>query len=205
MVVLAGRMFSSRWLAFLALLLVAISLTSYCAAQRGAITAPRNLVELTDGAELIVHGFVIATRSEPHPQLPGLNTVVVTLTVRETLKGRAPALYSFRQFIWDVRDRFDTAGYRKGQELLLMMTKPSAVGLSAPVGLEQGRFRIVRDSAGNRMAFNGHANAGLFTGMKAQVQARKLSAAASNMARENRSAIRSDELVQFVRELVEKK
>lgn len=198
-------MSSPRWFAFFAVLLVALSLSFYCEAQRGAITAPQNLAELTDGAELIVHGFVVAARSEPHPQLQGLNTVVVTLKVKETLKGSAPALYSFRQFIWDVRDRFNAAGYRKGQELVLMMTKPSAVGLSAPVGLEQGRFRIVRDSAGNRMALNGHANAGLFSGMRAQVQARKLSAAASKMVNENRSAIRSDELVQVIGELVAKK
>ena len=198
-------MFPSRWFALFAVPVVALSITSNCYAQRGAITAPRNLVELTDGAELIVHGFVVATRSEPHPQLPGLNTVVVTLKVRETLKGSTPALYSFRQFIWDVRDRFDTAGYRKGQELLLMMNKPSAIGLTSPVGLEQGRFRILRDGNGNQVALNGQANAGLFSGMQSELRRRKIAFNhALSAVIQRPGAVRVDDFRELVRHLVEK-
>src|SRR5688572_16742314 len=103
-------------------------------AQRGAMTVPRNLDQLTDRAADILRGTVVKAHVEKHPQLTNLDTVVVTLRVRETLKGQASGTYSFRQYIWDVRDRYDNAGYRKGQDLLLLMIAPSRYGLSSPAG-----------------------------------------------------------------------
>jgi hypothetical protein len=131
-------------------------------AQRGAMTLPRNLDELTDRASDIVRGTVVDARVEKHPELDNLDTVVVTLSVRETLKGDARGTYTFRQYIWDIRDRQDAAGYRKGQDLLLLMNAPSRYGLSSPVGLEQGRFRIHRDPSGREVALNGTGNVRLF-------------------------------------------
>lgn len=131
-------------------------------AQRGAMTVPQNLDELTDRARDIVRGTVVSARVEKHPELTNLHTVVVTLRVGETLKGAAQDNYTFRQYIWDVRDRYDAAGYRKGQELLLLMNGPSRYGLASPVGLEQGRFRIQRDRSGRAVALNGAGNLRLF-------------------------------------------
>jgi hypothetical protein len=131
-------------------------------AQRGAITLPRNLDELTDRAQDIVRGTVTDARVEKHPELSNLDTVVVTLRVRETLKGQAQGTYTFRQYIWDVRDRYDAAGYLKGQDLLLLMNAPTRYGLTSPVGLEQGRFSIQRDRSGRSGAVNGAGNARLF-------------------------------------------
>lgn len=164
----------SRSVAFLAALSIALSLPANLHAQRGAISAPLNLVQLTDRSQLIVRGYILSANFEPHPDMARLRTVVVKVKISETLKGSAPKVYSFRQFVWDIRDRFDLAGYRKGQEVLLMMNNPSEVGLSSPVGLEQGRFLIVSDRDGNKRVVNGHANAGLFTGMIAELQRRKI-------------------------------
>ena len=127
------------------LLIVACIATAPAFAQRGALTVPRNLDQLTDRAADIVRGTVLSAHVEKHPELTNLDTVVVTLRVSETLKGQAIGTYTFRQYIWDVRDRYDNAGYRKGQELLLLMNEPSRYGLTSPVGIEQGRFRIHRD------------------------------------------------------------
>ena len=134
-------------------------------AQRGAITVPRNLGQLTERASEIVRGTVIGARVERHPELSNLYTVVVTLRVRDTLKGQASGTYTFRQYIWDVRDRYDAAGYHKGQDLLLLMIAPSRYGLSSPAGMEQGRFRIERDRSGRELAVNGTGNHRLFDGM----------------------------------------
>ncbi len=131
-------------------------------AQRGALTLPQNLDELTDRARDIVRGTVVSAHVERHPELSNLHTVVVTLRVGETLKGGAQGSYTFRQYIWDVRDRHDAAGYRKGQELLLLMNAPSRYGLSSPVGIGQGRFRIERDRSGRAVAMNGAGNLRLF-------------------------------------------
>lgn len=147
-------------------LLFAASLAAAPAlAQRGAMTVPRNLDQLTDRASDIVRGTVVEARVEKHPELSNLDTVVVTLRLRETLKGSAQGTYTFRQYIWDIRDRYDAAGYRKGQEYVLLMNAPSRYGLTSPAGMEQGRFRIQRDRSGREMAINGTGNLRLFDGL----------------------------------------
>ena len=142
--------------------------------QRGALTAGRNLADLVGEAGVIVRGRIVSTRVEPHPQFSALWTVVVTLQVDETLKGQPGNTYTFRQFIWDPRDREDAAGYLKGQNLLLLLTAPNSNGLSSPVGLEQGRFRLSADSAGNLYATNGRNNAGLLNGVASRAAARSI-------------------------------
>lgn len=111
-------------------------------AQRGALVKQRNLSELTERADRIVHAHVISARVEPHPHYSGLSTVVVTLHVDDTLKGAATQQLTFRQFIWDWRDKQDAAGYRKGRELLLFLNKPNAAGLTSPAGMDQGRLDV---------------------------------------------------------------
>ncbi len=145
--------------------LAACLLTAPALAQRGAMTVPRNLDQLADRASDIVRGTVVEARVEKHPELTSLNTVVVTLRLKDTLKGDARGSYTFRQYLWDARDAYDAAGYRKGQDLLLLMIAPSRLGRSSPAGMGQGRFRILRDSAGREMAVNAAGNARLFDGL----------------------------------------
>jgi len=140
-------------------------------AQRGAITAHRNLAEITEAAANIIEGAVVSARVEPHPTLNNLQTVVVTVRVARTLKGPASRSFEFRQLIWDIRDRADNGGYRRGEHLLLFMNRPSAYGLSSPIGLEQGRFRIMGDRGRGFMAINGQANAALLKGVAPRLEA----------------------------------
>jgi hypothetical protein len=146
-------------------LAAALLLAAPALAQRGAMTVPRNLEQLTDRAADIVRGTVISAHVEKHPQFTNLDMVVVTLRVRETLKGDARGTFQFRQHIWDIRDRWDAAGYRKGQDVLLLMIAPSRYGLSSPAGMTQGRFRIERDRSGHELAVNGSGNIRLFDGI----------------------------------------
>jgi hypothetical protein len=161
-----------------AVVLLAVSMAN---AQRGARTVPRNLDQLTQEAELIVRGTVVSAHLEPHPQFRNLNTVVVRFHVDSTLKGSAPQTLEFRQFIWDIRDQLDNARYTKGSELLLMLGPVSQYGLRSPVGLEQGRFRVVRDHSGAVTAVNGAGNVGLLNIPAAQASKVKLSARASQL------------------------
>ena len=105
------------------------------AAQRGALVRPATLQQLVSQSAVILRGHVVSAQVEPHPDLQKLMTVVVTMKVQETLKGQVGRTFSFRQFIWDFRDIHEAAGYRKGQELLLLMNPPTRYGLSSPVGL----------------------------------------------------------------------
>lgn len=159
-------MFPTRLVSFVAALLLTLSLAPDLHAQRGALTAPINLANMTREADVIVRGSVMTATVERHPHFPGLSTLLVTLKVHETLKGPATATFTFRQFIWDLRDRLDAAGYRKGQQWLLMLNRANDLGLTSPIGMEQGRFRITRDGGGNLAAINGQANVHLFSGMK---------------------------------------
>ena len=40
--------------------------------------------------------------------------------------------------------------YRKGQEIVLCLYKPSRVGLTSPVGMQQGYYPVERDAGGER-------------------------------------------------------
>lgn len=69
-----------------------------------------------------------------------------------------------------------------------MLGPVSQYGLTSPVGLQQGRFRITRDSMGQAMAANGNENLRLFeaTEQRAQARGMKLSQRVTTMVRQNR-------------------
>jgi hypothetical protein len=138
-------------------------------AQNTALTAPRNLAQLSQQAATIVRGNVTSVRIEPHPQLANLTTVVVSLRVTQSLKGNSGSVLTFRQFIWDIRDKYEAAGYRKGQDLLLLLNPVSTYGLTSPAGMDQGRFEILLGPRGIPTAVNGYGNVGLFSNMSAQI------------------------------------
>jgi hypothetical protein len=183
---------------------LALVLVAPAWAQRGALTVSRNLSQLTDRSAVIVRGNVISARVEKHPEFSGLNTVVVTLRVKETLKGETGDTFTFRQYIWDIRDRYDAASYKKGQDVLLLMIAPSQYGLSSPAGLEQGRFRIVRDKAGKELAINGRGNFKLFDGISTQLAQKgiALSPKSASLVQEHRKGpVDAGELMGLIREL----
>ena len=157
------------------LFLITLFFPTKAQSQRGAITVPRNLVQLTTRAATIVRGRVIYARVEPHPQYHNLHTVVVVMSVGDVLKGPARRTLTFRQFIWDPRDRVDAAGYRRGEELLLFLNPETDAGFTSPVGLTQGRFRVLRGAAGEPMVANGVNNHGLLQGAQFLSSARRLS------------------------------
>ncbi len=166
---------------------------------------PQNLAELVEEADTIVLGRVLNARSEKHPEFQNLNTVVVTLQVSETWKGSAGATLTFRQYVWDFRDALTALGYRKGQEVLLLLTRPSEYGLSSTAGLQQGRFRILRDPQGNRQAVNGFDNRGLFREFASQMRQKGVvltPRAAGLVQRHQRGPVALDELKSLVRQLV---
>ena len=138
-------------------LLVAIS----SLAQRGAVVHPTDLADLTNRAQTIIRARVVSARLEPHPQFKDLQTVVLTLAVKEAYKGNPSSTMTIRQFVWDIRDKMDSMGYRKGQEYTLFLNPTTMYGLTSTTGLDQGRFRISADSAGNEVVVNNVGNYGL--------------------------------------------
>lgn len=173
-------------------------------AQRGGLLYPRNLAQLVAESERIVVGRVVSARAEKHPEFEHLDTVVVTLEVGETWKGSRRATLTFRQYVWDIRDRENVLGYRPGESVLLLLIPPSPYGLSSPAGLTLGRFRIVRDREGRRVGVNQLSNRGLFEGIEAQLQEKGIvlsPALASLVGTHREGAIVLDVLRALIQEL----
>ena len=180
----------------------ALLLAAPAFAQRGALTVPRDLQQMSERAADIFRGTVVSAHVEKHPELANLDTVVVTLRVRETLKGDARETFTFRQYIWDIRDRWDAAGYRKGQDLLLVLNAPTRYGLTSPVGIEQGRFRIRPDGKGGFLAQNGTGNAHLFDNVAAMAGQKGIALTqkqAALVAKHRRGPVALGELVAMFR------
>lgn len=157
-------------------------------AQRGARTKIVGLDELTARSTQIVRGTVTTAHVEPHPQFQNLNTVVVTFRVEKTLKGAGGQQIQFRQYIWDVRDLKDEAIYSRGERLVLMLGPVSQIGLRSPVGLGQGRFKIVKAATGEETAVNETGNSQMFNTASARKSAAAMgiSSNAVRMVNENR-------------------
>jgi hypothetical protein len=169
-------------------------------AQRGALTVPQNIAQLSQRASIIVRGQVIYARVEAHPQLANLTTVVVSIRVTQNFKGNPGTVLTFRQFIWDIRDKYDSAGYRKGQDLLLLLNPVSVYGMTSPVGMDQGRFEISRDVHGTLKAVNGIGNLGLFSKVTRPQIGTGISAGSSNLVVRHRGGpvplLQIEELIQ---------
>ncbi len=161
------------------------------------------LAELTRRAGIIVVGRVVEARFEGHPDYPHVPTVAVTLDVEETLRGPAAGRFTFRQVILSPRS-FNRKSYAAGDRLLLFLPMPSQYGLSSPLGHEQGRFHVWRDTEGNDQVANEFSNAGLFRDVApaAREQGLSLSAAQSRLAAVSSGAVPLTEFVSLVRTLL---
>jgi hypothetical protein len=129
--------------------------------QGHLLTAPRDITQLTSKAQIVIRGKVINTKREPHPQYSNIQTIVVTLRVKETLKGAPSEIYTFRQALFGL-PQSPSSAYSRGAELILFMHPVNENGLTSPVGVSQGIFTVTRDQAGKATVMNGAANQGLF-------------------------------------------
>lgn len=63
----------------------------------------RPLNQLVEESEVIVHASVVSSKIEPHPQLKNLMTVLVTMKVKQTYKGKASNKLILRQYVWNAK------------------------------------------------------------------------------------------------------
>ncbi len=116
-------------------------LSAVCIGQEEALRVHRDIADLTDEAPLIVHGTIASSQVEPHPQFKNLNTVLVTMSVADCLKGSGSKTITFRQYVWAIRSIAASGGYHKGEEVLLFLRPPSQYGLTSPAGLNRDDSR----------------------------------------------------------------
>lgn len=124
------------------LLFSVLCLAPLSVGQHTAMSRQVTLSELTQEAGRIVHGNVVSSRIEAHPKYKNLKTVVVTMQVRDTLKGKAEKQFSFRQFVFGWGR---SAGYAKGREVVLFLRPVNEEGVTAPAGGDQGIVQVERE------------------------------------------------------------
>ena len=137
-----------------------------------------NLLELANRAEKIFTAKILSiqfsTIKGPSGKL--IPCTVYRAKVEHVLKGNEHEEITFRflgssqmKVQGNYGFKLQISGipiYRLNEEILLFLSKESAIGLSAPIGLYQGSFKVYKSITGKQMVVNGNNNAGLFKGMK---------------------------------------
>lgn len=150
---------------------VVVGLVSYlmlAAVPLPAMTVrPMDLHALTRAAAMIVAGKV--THVESRPDEHGLPATFITIAVMENIKGAKEEALTIKQFGFQELQAdggaFKLAGmpsYQRGEELILFLHRPSDLGFTSPVGLEQGKYTVMEAAPGKRMVQNQVGNRNLF-------------------------------------------
>ena len=162
-----------------------------------------NLTYLARRADVIVQGTVKEVVHESLPGYKNISTTKVTLNIENTVRGPEGKTYTFREIDLGLQSKSKKSHYAVGQHLLLFLRSPSKYGLSSPIGLEQGRFHIVRNAGGNWMAVNENNNAGLFLNVLQDVREERLRLTANQMrvASSREGPVRLDDFVSLVKKL----
>ena len=103
----------------------------------------------------------------------GRDVTVATFRVDRALKGVTGETVTVRMLGGAPADA--PAGlptFRTGEEVVLFLYGESPQGLSSPVGLGQGRFKVVTDKRGRRLALNDFGNKNLISGLRPEIHAR---------------------------------
>jgi len=156
---------------------------------------PLNLEEMTDRAARIFYGRCIFAEAVHDPVL-GADVTVLTFAVIRAVKGDSGGRVTVRML------RTDDSGlprFRPGEEVVIFLYGESRLGLSSPVGLDQGKFSVSVDKLGRRIAVNSLGNRTLFRGLSSHA-AERLGPAVQRW--QDRNSILAETLLDLVESLV---
>lgn len=105
---------------------------------------------------------------------------IVTYDVEEVLKGSPARRITFRQLRPNMEEvmrsdgstatvqrvMHDLPSYQPGEEAVVFLSDEGPLGLTAPIGLQQGKFTIRQKSSETKTVVNGIGNRGLFLGWR---------------------------------------
>jgi hypothetical protein len=133
-----------------------------------------DLEQMTQRAGRIFSGRCTGTSVEFDERL-GHDVMVATFKVHRAVKGVTGDTVTLRMMTGASTAADTPAGvptYSKGEDVVLFLYGENAQGISSPVGLGQGRFKVLTDKQGRRIALNDFANRNLLTGMRPEARAR---------------------------------
>ena len=106
---------------------------------------PMNLDQMTQDSGKIIHGKVVGIREEIHETL-GIPVSVISVQIEECLKGDATGQVQFRQV-----KGMGLPVYRQGDEIVIFLYPESKVGVTSPVGGDQGLFKVMATQEGKKI------------------------------------------------------
>lgn len=135
---------------------------------------PLDVEEMTQRAGKIFVGTCTKVEREVNAQ--GMPIVAVTFTVSEAIKGEVGQTVTFRQIdptaraqseaavpqssrfrvrsLWSAAALANVPSYAPGEEALLFLGREGKLGLTAPVGLSQGKFPVRALGSGEKVITN---------------------------------------------------
>ena len=160
-----------------------VILCAFLPASAGSVKKA-HLEEMVDRSGVIIVGTCISAQpSLVHIQGHPIPVTHYRFKITESIKGSAAGEYTLIQLGWPGQLQLSEKGaaatrlppsidgppeYRPSQEYLLMLTQPSSLGLSSPVGWSQSTFIAERSADGGKTWRNGLGNHGLFDGPSAR-------------------------------------
>ena len=130
-----------------------------------------NLVEMVQLSDRIFWGVCLGAQQKDDPE-SGLTTMEYTFQVERGFKGvQAGERVVFRQFQAAPGRALGIPGmprYNKGNEWLIFLHGDSRIGLTSPVGMAQGLFRLQRMPDGEVGVLNSLGNANLAHNLQTQ-------------------------------------
>ncbi|MFA6439162.1 MAG: hypothetical protein WCX28_07635 [Bacteriovoracaceae bacterium] len=183
---------------FLVLFAVAAMVTASFA-QR---TIPLNIEQLVRDAGVIVDATVVKTETGKDQQ-SGLLVTWVTVDVLESFYGAKLGQMTFKQYGGEADGIANypkhLPRYTAGERSLLFLTAPSTIGMQSPVGMQQGKFMVVKEGTAKTRIKNLMKNPTLFNGVSTQNGAQKRIPSFSN----DDGSMDFEEFTSFIRSYVQ--
>lgn len=152
------------------LLLICLATLPSAASQVRAV----NLEQMTERAARIFAGRCLETSVTFDPEAGG-EVLTATFEVSRAVKGHVGDTATVRM-LRGARDGADglpgMPRLRPGDDVVLFLYGDSDLGLTSPVGLGQGRFAVIEDKRGRKLAINDLANRNLLRGLSPRARAR---------------------------------
>ena len=188
---------------YISIMLVGLFLTA--TPVQASRVRPVNLEQMAQHADRIFSGRCVSVRAEKDTDL-GLMVTRVTFAVQKAAKGNVKGRVTIR--VLGGQDETTEQGrpmdgvprFQVGEEVVLFLYGDSSAGLTSPVGLGQGKFSVLTDKRGQKLAVNAVGNENLFERLSDRARGRLGRRAA---AWEGRRPIPPDELLDIVRMLQE--
>lgn len=156
---------NQKWLTAAAIAAVVMTSSAWATSVRTV-----NLAEMVGAANRVFRGRCVVVKPSQQ-QVMGLPVTEYTFQVTEGVKGvKTGQTVVFRQ-VRTSRGRLPglkgVPSYRSGEEVLIFLAGDSRAGLTSPIGLGQGVFRLQRDGSGELLAVNSMLNRNLAVNLPA--------------------------------------